>query len=337
MPEGLTDRGAPKMRVSERAVYMNKIIVICGPTASGKTALSVELAKIYGGEVISADSMQIYTDMDVASAKATAEERQGIPHHLMDFLPPSESFSVADYVKLCREKADDILKRGKVPIICGGTGLYISSFVDNLEFDEGEQDYEFRAEMRKFAEENGAAALLEKLREIDPEAAAALHENNIGRIIRALEVYKTTGHTITEAKKNSRKNPSPYEFIMIALDFADRELLKNRINKRVDEMMSRGLLDEARACFAQKNRPTAAQAIGIKELYPYLRGEKPLEECVEELKLRTRQYAKRQLTWFRRDKRITHLVIENDDGLSEIVRKAMQIINENFQNQENKP
>lgn len=314
---------------------MNKIIVICGPTASGKTALSVELAKIYGGEVICADSMQIYTDMDIASAKATPEEQQGIPHHLMDFLDPGESFSVADYVRLCKNKADDILKRGRLPIICGGTGLYISSFVDNLEFDESERDLVFREEMRKFAEEHGAAALLEKLRKVDPETADTLHENNIGRIIRALEVYKTTGHTISESKQNSRKNPSPYTFIMITLDFADRERLKSRINSRVDDMLDRGLVEEARACFARENRPTAAQAIGIKELYPYIRGEKPLEECVEEIKLRTRQYAKRQLTWFRRDKRMQRLVVENSDGLEEIVNKARLIIDDNLQILEN--
>lgn len=313
---------------------MKKIIVVCGPTASGKTALSVELAKIYGGEIISADSMQIYTDMDIASAKATPEEQQGIPHHLMGFLAPSESFSVADYVKLCREKANDIISRGKMPIICGGTGLYISSFVDNLTFDESGQDYEFREEMRKFAEENGAGALLEKLREVDPEAAETLHENNIGRIIRALEVYKTTGHTISEAKRNSRREPSPYEFIMIFLDFADRELLKDRINRRVDDMIERGLLDEARACFIQKDRPTAAQAIGIKELYPYIRNEKTLNECIEEIKLRTRQYAKRQLTWFRRDSRMNRLVIENGDSLADVVAKARVIIDSNLQNLE---
>lgn len=313
---------------------MKKIIVVCGPTASGKTALSVELAKIYGGEIISADSMQIYTDMDIASAKATPEEQQGIPHHLMGFLDPSESFSVADYVKLCKEKADDIILRGKMPIICGGTGLYISSFVNNLIFDESGQDYEFREEMRKFAEENGAKALLEKLREIDPETAQTLHENNIGRIIRALEVYKTTGHTISEAKRNSRREPSPYEFIMIFLDLADRELLKDRINRRVDDMIKRGLLEEARACFMQKDRPTAAQAIGIKELYPYIRNEKTLDECIEEIKLRTRQYAKRQLTWFRRDSRMNRLVIENGDSLGDVVAKARDIIDDNLQNLE---
>ena len=305
---------------------MKKIIVVCGPTASGKTALAVELAKRYDGEVISADSMQIYTDMDVASAKATPEEQQGIPHHLLGFLEPTESFSVADYVKLCDECVRDIQARGKTPIICGGTGLYISSFVDNLTFDDSGQDFAFREEMRKFAEENGNAALLEKLRKVDPETAAALHENNVGRIIRALEVYKTAGHTISQAKAASRQNPSPYEFIMLTIDFENRERLRERINRRVDIMLENGLLDEARKCFEQPDRPTAAQAIGCKELYPYFRGERTLEECVEELKLRTRQYAKRQMTWFRRDERIQHIIVgENDDFLS-IVDKAVKII-----------
>lgn len=305
---------------------MNKVIVVCGPTASGKTALAVELAKLYNGEVVSADSMQIYTDMDVASAKATPEEQQGIPHHLMGFLDPGESFSVADFVKLCDEAVRDIFSRGKTPIICGGTGLYISSFVDNITFDESERDLEFRERMRRFAEENGASALLEKLRSIDPETADTLHENNIGRIIRALEVYETTGHTISQAKAMSRNTPSPYEFIMMTIDFEDRERLRERINRRVDIMMENGLLDEARECFAQPNRPTAAQAIGIKELYPYLRGERALEDCVEELKLRTRQYAKRQMTWFRRDKRISHIIVGENDGFPEILEKAKSII-----------
>lgn len=305
---------------------MNKVIVVCGPTASGKTALAVELAKLYDGEIVSADSMQIYTDMDIASAKATPEEQQGIPHHLMGFLDPAVSFSVADYVKLCDEAVKDILSRGKVPVICGGTGLYISSFVDNITFDDSEQDYAFREEMRRFAEENGAAALLEKLKAVDPETAATLHENNIGRIIRALEVYHTTGHTISQAKAQSRNIPSPYDFTMIMIDYENCEQLKERINRRVDAMIEKGLLDEARICFAQEDRPTAAQAIGIKELYPYLRGEKTLSECVEELKLRTRQYAKRQLTWFRRDKRIYHIVVGKNDELSDIVEKAKAII-----------
>lgn len=305
---------------------MNKIIVVSGPTASGKTALAVELAKKYGGEVISADSMQIYTDMDVASAKATVEEQQGIPHHMMDFLDPSESFSVADWVKMAGECAEDIISRGKIPVICGGTGLYISSFVDNLQFDDSECDYEFRDEMRKFAVENGAEALLEKLREVDPETASELHANNVSRVIRALEVYKTTGHTIAEAKRASRNAPSPYEFILLTLDFEQREQLHERINRRVELMLQNGLVQEARTCFDQPERPTAAQAIGCKELYPYFRGERTLEECVEELKLRTRQYAKRQLTWFRRDSRFHRIVICPGDGLAEAVEKATEII-----------
>ncbi len=305
---------------------MNKIIVVSGPTASGKTALAVELAKKYGGEVISADSMQIYTDMDVASAKATVEEQQGIPHHMMDFLDPSESFSVADWVKMAGECAEDIISRGKIPVICGGTGLYISSFVDNLQFYDSECDYEFRDEMRKFAVENGAEALLEKLREVDPETASELHANNVSRVIRALEVYKTTGHTIAEAKRASRNAPSPYEFILLTLDFEQREQLHERINRRVELMLQNGLVQEARMCFDQPERPTAAQAIGCKELYPYFRGERTLEECVEELKLRTRQYAKRQLTWFRRDSRFHRIVICPGDGLAEAVEKASEII-----------
>lgn len=305
---------------------MDKIIVVCGPTASGKTALAVELAKRYDGEVVSADSMQIYTDMDVASAKATPEEQQGIPHHLLGFLEPTESFSVADYVKLCGECVRDIFGRGKTPIICGGTGLYISSFVDNLTFDDSGQDIAFREEMRKFAGENGNAALLEKLREVDPETAAALHENNVGRIIRALEVYKTTGHTISQAKAVSRRNPSPYKFIMLTIDFENREMLRERINRRVDTMLENGLVEEARQCFGQPDRPTAAQAIGCKELYPYFRGERTLGECIEELKLRTRQYAKRQMTWFRRDERIQHIIVGENDEFSDIVEKAIKII-----------
>lgn len=305
---------------------MNKVIVISGPTASGKTALSVELAKRYNGEVVSADSMQIYTDMDIASAKPTLEERQGIPHHLVGFLDSAESFSVADYVRLCDECVRDILGRGKTPIICGGTGLYISSFVDNLVFDDSEQDFEFREEMQKFAEEHGNSALLEKLREVDPETAETLHENNVGRVIRALEVYRTTGHTISQAKKMSRKTPSPYEFVMITLDFENREILHKRINSRVDDMVRRGLVDEARRCFEQPNRPTAAQAIGCKELYPFFRGERSLGECIEELKLRTRQYAKRQLTWFRRDERNMHLIIGENDELDDVVKKAVCLI-----------
>ncbi len=311
---------------------MKQVIVVCGPTASGKTALAVELAKLYDGEVISADSMQIYTDMDIASAKATAEEQQGIPHHLLGFLDPSEAFSVADYVRLCDDCVKDIRSRGKTAVICGGTGLYISSFVDNLQFDDSGSDPAFREEMRKIAEEQGGGVLLERLREIDPETAETLHENNIGRVIRALEVYHITGHTISEAKRMSRTKPSPYEFILLSIEYENRETLHKRINLRVDRMVEAGLVSEVEQCFKQPDRPTAAQAIGCKELYPYFRGEKTLPECVEELKLRTRQYAKRQLTWFRRDERMHKILLSDTDGLAEAVQKAVEIIGSVSQN-----
>lgn len=304
----------------------NRVLVVCGPTASGKTAVAVELALRHNGEVISADSMQIYTDMDIASAKATPEEMRGVPHHLLGFLDPNEPFSVADYVGLCDKCVKDILSRGKLPIICGGTGLYISSFVDNLQFDDTASDMQFREEMRKIAAEQGAGVLLEKLREIDPETAATLHENNISRVIRALEVYKLSGITISEAKRRSRLVPSPYEFVMLGLEYADRERLYERINTRVDRMLEQGLEQEARLCFNSPDRPTAAQAIGCKELYPYFRGEKTLEECVEELKRETRRYAKRQLTWFRRDDRVRRIIIENDDDFEEILKKCEKAI-----------
>ena len=306
----------------------NTIIVVCGPTASGKTALAVEIAKRYGGEIISADSMQIYTDMDIASAKATPQEQQGIPHHLLGFLDPSEEFSVADYVKLCDSTARDILSRGRVPVLCGGTGLYISSFTENITFDDSGRDDEYREDLRRIARQQGGGALLEMLREVDPETAQTLHENNVGRIIRALEVYKTSGHTISQAKRSSRAVPSPYRFIMLTIDYEDRAVLYERINKRVDLMMKAGLLEEARACFSRPDRPTASQAIGCKELYPYFRGERTLDECVEELKLRTRQYAKRQMTWFRRDPRIIRITARDGDSLCDICERAFGVIDE---------
>ncbi len=305
---------------------MKKAIVVCGATATGKTALAVELALRYGGEVISADSMQIYTDMKIASAMPSEEEKKGVPHHLMGFLQPHKRFSVAEYVRLAKNTADDIVSRGKIPVICGGTGLYISAFTENLKFDNSEADYSFREEMRKKAEKDGGAALLEMLRAVDPKTADSLHENNVSRIIRALEVYKTTGHTISQAKEDSHSEVPEYEFIMLCLDYSDRQKLYDRINRRVDIMLENGLLEEARRCFSDTERPTAAQAIGCKEFYPFFRGEKNLEECVEELKLRTRQYAKRQITWFKRDRRICHIIIEDGEEPIETFNKASAVI-----------
>ncbi|MBQ8790737.1 MAG: tRNA (adenosine(37)-N6)-dimethylallyltransferase MiaA [Ruminiclostridium sp.] len=301
------------------------VVVICGPTASGKTSLSVELAKELDAEIISADSMQIYKGMDIATAKPTVEERQGIPHHLMDFLDPSEGFSVADYVRLAREKISDIVSRGKLPVIVGGTGLYISSLINNIQFEESECDYAYREELRQLAEENGNGRLLDMLREIDPETAATLHENNQSRVIRALEVYRTTGKTMSQLQKESRTIPSPYEPCMIALDY-DRSQLYDRINSRVDIMLRDGLIEEAREFYEAEDYPTAAQAIGYKELLPYLKGEQTLETCVEKLKQETRKYAKRQLTWFRRDERIHWIKVTKDTDSREILENAKKYI-----------
>ena len=301
------------------------VVVICGPTASGKTALSVELAKELDAEIISADSMQIYKGMDIATAKPSISERDGVPHHLMDFLDPCEAFSVADYVRLAREKISDMAARGKLPMIVGGTGLYISSLINNIQFEESECDYAYREQLRQLAAEKGNGYLMDMLKEIDPETAASLHENNQSRVIRALEVYKITGKTMSQTQRESRAEPSPYEPCMIALDY-DRSQLYDRINKRVDIMLEEGLLEEAREFYSREDYPTAAQAIGYKELLPYLKGSEELDTCVERLKQETRKYAKRQLTWFRKDERIHWIKVTDNTDSREILEIAKKYI-----------
>lgn len=302
------------------------IVVVCGATASGKTRLAIDLAKRFNGEVVSADSMQIYKKLDIASAKPTEEEKDGIVHHLMDFLEPTEPFSVADYVPMARELIADIHKRGKLPIICGGTGLYINSLVDNIEFDDTGSDPVFRNEMKKLAEEQGNGYVLEKLREVDPESAERLHENNLSRIIRALEVYHISGKTMTEVQAESRRNPSPYEPCMMMIDYEDREELYKRIDRRVDIMMEQGLLEEAREFFTHDDYVTASQAIGYKELKPYFDGEAELPECIEKLKRETRHYAKRQLTWFKKDMRINRISSSKSTNYEKILENAEKLV-----------
>ncbi|NLB37439.1 MAG: tRNA (adenosine(37)-N6)-dimethylallyltransferase MiaA [Clostridiales bacterium] len=304
------------------------VIVVAGPTASGKTGLAVELCKALGGEVVSADSMQIYKGMFIATAKPTAEEMQGISHYMMDFLEPSEPFSVAQYCKQARVCIEDIALRGKLPVIAGGTGLYISSLIDNVEFSQTQSDYELREKLRKKAEAQGAEALLSELREIDPETADTLHPNNLGRIIRALEVYYTSGITLSKQKELSRLKPSPYNSCMLLLTVRERKTLYDRIDSRVDIMLEKGLLNEAEAFLqAQSDIKTAGQAIGYKELEPYFKGNASLEECIENLKRETRRYAKRQLTWFNKDERMKKIYIDDYDGLSGVLRVALKIIN----------
>ena len=296
----------------------NKIVVIAGPTATGKTRLAVELAKRFAGEVISADSMQIYKYMDIGSAKPTKEEMDGIVHHLIDIIDPKASFSVAAYVELAKVAAEDILSRGKLPIIAGGTGLYISSFVDNVKFTESETDFDLRERLFKEAEEKGNEALYARLLEIDPKAAEAIHPNNIKRVIRALELYETTGLTLSEQNENSKTEPSPFDPIMIALN-TDREVLYDRINRRVDIMLDEGLIDEIKSL--QDMGLTAdiqsMQGIGYKEILSHLDGEISYDEAIELVKKNSRNYAKRQLTWFKRDERYNWLDCMADDLLGQ--------------------
>ena len=301
------------------------VVVICGPTASGKTELGIELAKRTDGEIISADSMQIYRGMEIASAKPTAEETDGVRHHLMSFLSPSEPFSVADYVELARQCIDDIYKRGKLPIIVGGTGLYISSLINNIQFDDTGSDPEFREKMKKFAEKEGNGALWEKLKAVDPETAARLHPNNLNRVIRALEIFHLSGVTMSRSVEISRSKESPYRACFIMPDY-EREELYDRINRRVDIMLENGLIDEAREFFTHDDYITAAQAIGYKELKPYIDGEKELSECVEKLKQATRNYAKRQLTWFNKTDGINRIKTDKNSDKEKIFKIAEKLV-----------
>ena len=278
-----------------------RIIAVVGPTASGKTALAVQIAKKYGGEIISADSMQIYKGMDIATAKPTEEEKQGIPHHLMDFLEPTESFSVSQYVDLAHRAAVDISSRGRLPVLCGGTGLYVRSFLENITFAQEDTDPALREEIAGRYETLGGQALIDHIRSFDPVTAEKLLPSQRKRIIRVIELYESTGRTMSQQLEDSRKEPSPYDVTAIGLTCADRQKLYDRINRRVDIMLSQGLLEEARQFYAGYKGQTASAAIGYKELKPYLDGEISLEQAVEKLKQETRHYAKRQLTWFRRD------------------------------------
>ncbi len=297
-----------------------KIICVVGPTASGKTGLGIALAKRLNGEVISADSMQIYHDMHIASAAPDESETDGIPHHLVEFLPYGSTYTVADYVKVAREKIAEISARGKQPIIVGGTGLYISSIVNNVEFIEQETSLELRDEITQKFELLGGEEMLRQLNEIDPEAAQKLHQNDKRRIIRAFEIYASTGQTKSFNNKQSIKNESPYDVVLIGITYRDREKLYARINERVDIMLQSGLLNEAKSAHEKKLGGGAVQAIGHKEFFDYFNGDLSLDEATENLKRSTRRYAKRQLTWFNKDTRINWIYNdETDDTISEAI------------------
>ncbi len=281
---------------------MNKVIVIAGPTATGKTALSVELAKAFSGEVISADSVQIYKQLNIGSAKPEEAEKQGIPHHMMDFLDPGTSFNVADFCALAKMKIDEIHARGNIPIIAGGTGLYISSLINNISFVKEETNEGVRDALYREMEEVGEIAMHEKLKEIDPEAAQKIHPNNKKRVIRALEIFLTTGKTMTEQNALSKNEPSPYEFILVGLNI-EREKLYERIDKRVEIMVERGLFSEVEGILAKgiSRDAQSMQGIGYKEAVLFLEGEISKTKSIELIQKNSRNYAKRQLTWFKRE------------------------------------
>ena len=303
-----------------------RVIAIVGPTASGKTALGAEIAEEFSGEVVSADSMQIYKGMDIATAKPTKEEMRGIPHHLIGFLDRNVSFSVADYVELAGSVIGDISERKKLPVIVGGTGLYVSSLLDNIKFADIKSDAGLRKKLEDEAERLGNSYLFEELEKVDPESAAELHPNNLVRVIRALEVYELTGKKLSLFKAESRLEESPYDPVMIGLDYNDRQILYDRINKRVDIMVKNGLVEEAQSIFDSCNMKTAGNAIGYKELIPYFKKEKSLEECISKIKQETRRYAKRQLTWFRKNAKINWLKLDEFDNKEKIFLFCKKLI-----------
>ena len=299
------------------------VIVICGPTASGKTALSIELAKRVNGEIISADSMQIYKDMDIGSAKVTPNEMQGIKHYLIDCVLPSERYSVANYKQDAKNAIEEIIKKGKTPIVVGGTGLYIDSLIYEIEYKDIQINEEYRKELEKIRDEQGLEVLYKKALEIDPQAMEKISPNDFKRITRVLEIYEATGKNKTEQEAESRLNEIPYDYKVFAIDY-DREKLYERINKRVDIMLEKGLIEEVKNLLEKYSEfPTAMQGLGYKEVKEYLGGELTKEEMIEKIKQESRRYAKRQFTWFRKNKQTIWL-----NGQSEIKENITSILEE---------
>ena len=303
-----------------------KLIVVAGPTASGKTRLAIDIAKSVNGEIVNADSMQIYKYMNIGSAKPTLEEQSEAKHHLIDFLEPDEEFSVADYTELAHKVIAEIASRGKIPIMCGGTGLYINSVVNDITFGEIETDYKLREELNELAKQHGSQYLLDILKEFDPVSAQRLHPGNLRRIVRAIEFYRTTGIPISEHQEMTMQKESRYEPLMLCVKW-DREVLYDRINKRVDIMMNDGLLDEVKQLMEMgyTKELNSMKGIGYKEIIDYFEGNMSLEDTVNLIKQSSRRYAKRQLTWFRRDKRI-HWLDANEDFLAEGIQLCKEFI-----------
>ena len=288
-----------------------KLIAVVGPTASGKTSLAVSIAEAFNGSVVSADSMQIYKHMEIATAKPTAEEMHGIKHYLIDFLDMDESYSVGQYVIDAKKAVNEIVSEGKTPVLCGGTGLYVDSLINGIDFTDDSKDEKVRAELKALLDEKGLDCLIEILRELDPQSAERLSaERNPKRIMRAIEFYRTTGTTITQQNETSRLRGSEFNALIFGLTASDRQYIYDRINLRVDIMLQSGLLEEAKAVLSSDLSDTAKGAIGYRQLKPYFDGEKSLDECIERLKIETRHYAKRQLTWFKRNENIRWINID---------------------------
>lgn len=304
------------------------VVVIAGPTGVGKTATSIELAKHLNGEIISADSMQIYRGMDIGTAKVTEEEMQGVPHHMIDIAEPTENFSVYRYVSMCKDAVSDILSQNKLPIIAGGTGLYIDSFLSDIDFTEVTSDKAYRTELENMALEKGNEYVHHMLMVADPISAQNIHPNNLKRVIRALEYYKTTGTTISSHNEESKKKESPYNCCYICLT-RDREELYERIDKRVDIMLEGGLVDEVKKLLNSgcTSEHTSMQALGYKEIIAYLTGDTDFEDAVAILKRDSRRYAKRQLTWFRRREDALWINLSEPGNP---VDKALEYINTKF-------
>lgn len=309
---------------------MNKkpLLMLVGPTAVGKTNLSVELAKALNGEIISADSMQIYEYMDIGTAKITDVEKKGIVHHLIDEVTPEVDFSVSDFQKKASSYIDDIVSRGKLPIVVGGTGLYINSLIYDLDFTSSVSNWNLRYEYKEKANAYGNEYIYDELKNVDPLSAERIHVNDTNRVIRALEVYYETGKPMSLCYKDFRKPRDEFDIVMIGLRM-DREKLYERINKRIDIMIEQGLIDEVKSLIDRgySENLTSMQAIGYKEVISYLKDNCSLDETVEILKRQSRRYAKRQLTWFRKEKRVNWIDVDEFDTIDDIKKAALDIIN----------
>lgn len=311
---------------------MKPLIILTGPTAVGKTALSIRLAKAIGGEIISADSMQVYRRMDIGSAKITKEEMMGIPHHLIDVLEPDEEFNVTVFQKLAKAAVEEIYSKGNIPIVAGGTGFYIQALLNDIDFTENGEDTSIRDELEALAKEKGAEHLHGMLLAIDPESSEQIHANNIKRVIRAIEYYRQTGEQISEHNKREREKESPYDFLYYVVN-TDRDILYQRIDQRVDEMMKQGLVqevEELKNSGCTRNM-VSMQGLGYKEILDYLQGECTLSEAVYLLKRDTRHFAKRQITWFKRERDVKWLNLPDfNNDLDKVLETMIREINETY-------